>query len=121
MQLKEKVMQMRKFDLVKETNSLINNNIVNLLFSIHEYKGRQELYIVAKPDILSTLLSIAKVQSTNSSNRIEGIYTTDKRINEIVNKKSKPKNKNEEKIAGYSYKSILLFFCLKFYVIINTR
>ena len=45
-------MQMRIFELVKESESLMNNNIVNLLSSIHEYKGKQELYIEAKPDIL---------------------------------------------------------------------
>ena len=94
-------MQMRTFDLIKESQSLMNNNIVNLLSSIHEYKGKQELYIEAKPDILSNLLSIAKIQSTSSSNKIEGIYTTDERINKLVNNKVKPKNRNEEEIAGY--------------------
>jgi len=94
-------MQMRKFDLVSETSTLMTNNIVNLLSAIHEYKGKQNLYIEAKPDVLSSLLSIARVQSTSSSNKIEGIYTTDKRLNEIVNKKVEPKNRNEEEIAGY--------------------
>lgn len=94
-------MQMRKFDLVSETSTLMTNNIVNLLSAIHEYKGKQNLYIEAKPDVLSRLLSIARVQSTSSSNKIEGIYTTDKRLNEIVNKKVEPKNRNEEEIAGY--------------------
>ncbi len=92
---------MRTFDLVKESESLMNNNVVNLLSSIHEYKGKQELYIEAKPDILSSLLSIAKVQSTSASNKIEGIYTTDQRMSEIVNNKVEPKNRNEEEIAGY--------------------
>ena len=94
-------MQMRKFDLLKESNSLMNNNIINLLSSIHEYKGKQSLYIEAKPDILSSLLSVARIQSTTSSNKIEGIYTTDQRINEIINNNVKPKNRNEEEIAGY--------------------
>lgn len=92
---------MRKFDLVSEINSLMNNNIVNLISNIHEYKVKQNLYIEAKPDILSNLLSIAKIQSTSSSNKIEGIYTTDQRISEIVNNKVEPKNRNEEEIAGY--------------------
>lgn len=92
---------MRLFDLNKECNTLLNNNIINLLSNIHEYKGKQTLYIEAKTDILSSLLSIAKVQSTSSSNKIEGIHTTDKRINEIVNNKVEPKNRNEEEIAGY--------------------
>ena len=94
-------MQMRKFDLLKESNSLMNNNIINLLSSIHEYKGKQSLYIEAKPDILSSLLSVARIQSTTYSNKIEGIYTTNQRINEIINNNVKPKNRNEEEIAGY--------------------
>lgn len=92
---------MRKFDLVKESNSLMTNNIINLITSIHEYKGKQALYIEAKPDILSSLLSIARIQSTTSSNRIEGIYTTAQRTKEIINNKAKPQNRNEEEIAGY--------------------
>ena len=94
-------MQLRKFDLVKESNSLMTNNIINLISSIHEYKGKQALYIEAKPDILSSLLSIARIQSTTSSNKIEGIYTTAQRTKEIINNKAKPKNRNEEEIAGY--------------------
>jgi len=94
-------MQMRKFDLLKESNLLMNNNIINLLSNIHEYKGKQSLYIEAKPDILSSLLSVARIQSTTSSNKIEGIYTTDQRIKEIINNNVKPKNRNEEEIAGY--------------------
>ncbi len=92
---------MRKFDLAKESNSLMTNNIINLITSIHEYKGKQALYIEAKPDILSSLLSIARIQSTTSSNKIEGIYTTAQRTKEIINNKAKPQNRNEEEIAGY--------------------
>ena len=101
MQLKGEMMQMRSFNLIKESESLMNNNIINLLSTIHEYKGKQGLYIEAKPDVLSSLLSIAKIQSTSSSNKIEGIYTTDQRMSEIVNNKVEPKNRNEEEIAGY--------------------
>ena len=94
-------MQMRKFDLLQECNNVINNNIINLISQIHEYRGKQTLYIETKPDILSSLLKVAKIQSTVSSNKIEGISTTDKRISEIVNEKAEPKNRNEEEIAGY--------------------
>lgn len=94
-------MQLRKFDLVKESNSLMTNNIINLITSIHEYKGKQALYIEAKPDILSSLLSIARIQSTTSSNKIEGIYTTAERTKEIINNRVNPQNRNEEEIAGY--------------------
>ena len=93
---------MRKFNLLEEYNSIIaKNNIINLISKIHEYKGKQSNLLNTKEKSLDTLLKIAKIQSTSSSNKIEGIYTTDKRINEIVNQKLEPKNRNEEEIAGY--------------------
>ena len=92
---------MRKYNLKDEVSSIHTNNIINLVSAIHEYKGKQTLYIEAKQDILTSLLNIAKIQSTEYSNKIEGIETTDKRINELVNDKVKPKNRNEEEIAGY--------------------
>ena len=93
---------MRNFNLKEEYNSIIsNNNIVNLISKIHEYKGKQSYLLDSKKETLETLLKVAKIQSTSSSNKIEGIYTSDKRINELVNKKLEPKNRNEEEIAGY--------------------
>ena len=93
---------MRKLNLVEEYNSIISNsNIINLISKIHEYKGKQSYLLDTKKNTLETLLKVAKIQSTSSSNKIEGIYTTDKRINEIVNQKLEPKNRNEEEIAGY--------------------
>ena len=93
---------MRKFNLMEEYSSIISNsNIINLISKIHEYKGKQSYLLDTKKDALETLLKVAKIQSTSSSNKIEGIYTTDKRINEIVNQKLEPKNRNEEEIAGY--------------------
>lgn len=93
---------MRKFNLMEEYSSIISNsNIINLISKIHEYKGKQSYLLDTKKDTLETLLKVAKIQSTSSSNKIEGIYTTDKRINEIVNQKLEPKNRNEEEIAGY--------------------
>lgn len=93
---------MRKFNLMEEYSSIISNsNIINLITKIHEYKGKQSYLLDTKKDTLETLLKVARIQSTSSSNKIEGIYTTDKRINEIVNQKVEPKNRNEEEIAGY--------------------
>ena len=93
---------MRRFNLTEEYSSIISNsNIINLISKIHEYKGKQSYLLDTKKDTLETLLKVAKIQSTSSSNKIEGIYTTDKRINEIVNQKLEPKNRNEEEIAGY--------------------
>ena len=93
---------MRRFNLMEEYNGIISNsNIINLISKIHEYKGKQSYLLDTKKDTLDTLLKVAKIQSTSSSNKIEGIYTTDKRISEIVNQKLEPKNRNEEEIAGY--------------------
>lgn len=92
---------MRKFNLNNEASQIINQNIINLLTQIHEFKGKQDIYTETKPDILSSLLSVAKIQSISSSNKIEGIYTADKRIKELVSEKVIPKNRNEEEIAGY--------------------
>ena len=92
---------MRKFNLKDEAQTIFTNNIINLVSAIHEYKGKQTLYIEANHDILTNLLNIAKIQSTEASNKIEGIQTTDERINALINDKVKPKNRNEEEIAGY--------------------
>ena len=92
---------MREFDFKKTASKLLTNDIVNMLGYIHEYKGQQNLFIEAKADVLSHLLEIAKTQSTEASNRIEGIYTSDERIKALVKEKSAPLSRNENEIAGY--------------------
>lgn len=92
---------MREFDFKASATKLLTNDIVNMLGYIHEYKGQQNLFIKAKTDVLSHLLEIAKIQSTEASNRIEGIYTSDERIKALVKEKSAPRNRNENEIAGY--------------------
>lgn len=92
---------MKKFDLENEAKKLFTPNIINTISLIHEYKGKQALYIESKKDSLTNLLNIAKIQSAEYSNKIEGIKTTDFRIKELINEKVVPKNRNEEEIAGY--------------------
>lgn len=92
---------MREFDFKTSASKLLTNDIVNMLGYIHEYKGQQNLFIEAKADVLSHLIEIAKIQSTEASNRIEGIYTSDERIKVLVKEKSTPRNRNENEIAGY--------------------
>ena len=92
---------MRDFNFKASATKLLTNDIVNMLGYIHEYKGQQNLFIEAKADVLSHLLEIAKIQSTEASNRIEGIYTSDERIQALVKEKSEPRNRNENEIAGY--------------------
>ena len=92
---------MRVFDFKKEYQKLLTPEVVALLSQIHEHKGQQNLFIEAKKDVLAELLEIAKIQSTEASNRIEGIITTDDRLKKIVRDKTMPKNRSEREIAGY--------------------
>ena len=92
---------MRSFDFKSEYNKLLTPDIVALLAQIHEYKGQQNLFIEANPDALTELLEIAKIQSTEASNRIEGIITTEDRLKKLVRDKTTPKNRSEREIAGY--------------------
>ena len=92
---------MKVFDYQKAPTKLLTPEIVRLLTSIHEHKGKQELFIEAHADELTNLLEIAKIHSTGASNRIEGIYTSEKRLRELVQDKAEPRNRSEQEIAGY--------------------
>ena len=94
---------MREFNYLKLMELSLPVNIYHTIAKIHEYKGKQELYIKNYPDVLDKMIDVAKIQSTKSSNAIEGIYTNDARLNELMNKKAEPKNRNEEEIAGYRH------------------
>lgn len=75
---------MRKYDYREKWKKLLTPEIVSYLSNIHEYKGEQNLFIEAKADTLTRLVEIAKIQSTEASNKIEGIYTSDERLRAIV-------------------------------------
>lgn len=92
---------MRIFDYTTIPAELMNHELMNLVSAIHEYRGKQELFIEAKPDVLQAMLEIAKIQSTGASNRIEGIYTSEERLAALVKSKAEPRNRSEQEIAGY--------------------
>lgn len=92
---------MRKFNYSKLISLNIPANMYDLISKIYEYKGKQELYVANFSDVLDKMIEVAKIQSTKSSNAIEGISTNDTRLEELMNKKSEPKNRNEEEIYGY--------------------
>ena len=92
---------MRTLNYKTEYQKLLSPEIVSYLAQIHEQKGQQNLFIEAQKDALSELLEIAKIQSTEASNRIEGIITTDDRLKKIVMNKTTPKGRSEREIAGY--------------------
>lgn len=92
---------MRKFNYSKLISLNIPANMYDLISKIYEYKGKQELYVANFSYVLDKMIEVAKIQSTKSSNAIEGISTNDTRLEELMNKKSEPKNRNEEEIYGY--------------------
>ena len=96
-----KEIPLREFDYVTTSKKLLTPEIVQMMGSIHEHKGKQELFLEANIDELKTLLEVAFIQSTGASNRIEGIYTSDKRLEELVYQKAEPRNRSEQEIAGY--------------------
>ncbi len=92
---------MREFNYIKLKYQLWDSEILRLVAQIHECRGRQELFVKQKATQLSTLVEIAKVQSTEASNKIEGIVTTKSRIGQLMRKKTVPHNRAEEEILGY--------------------
>ena len=92
---------MRKYDFQNKWQKLLAPDIVALLTQIHEFKGEQNLFIEANSDTLTQLVEVAKIQSTEASNKIEGIYTSDERLKKIVLDKTTPRTRNEQEIAGY--------------------
>ena len=92
---------MRTFNYTKLSEKKWNNDILTLVARIHEYKGRQDLYIRQKPAELDRLVEIAKIQSTEASNKIEGIVTTDTRLKQLLAEKTSPRNRDENEIMGY--------------------
>lgn len=78
-----------------------DSDILGLIAAIYKEAGKQELYLKQRPDELEKLVEIAKIQSTEASNAIEGIVTTSTRIKQLVEEKTKPRNRDEQEIAGY--------------------
>lgn len=92
---------MKTFNYSVLKNKTWDNKIINYLTKIHEEKGKQQFFLKQKSDELEKLVLIAKIQSTESSNAIEGIRTTNTRIKQLVYEKTTPRNRDEEEIAGY--------------------
>ena len=92
---------MRSFDYSRLVDKAWDTDIVNLVAKIHECKGRQDLFIRQKPVELERLIEIAKIQSTEASNKIEGIVTTSTRMKQLFEEKTAPRNRNENEIMGY--------------------
>lgn len=91
------------FDYSISLPSICTPVTMGAVAAIHEYKGKQELYQALKPESFEKLAAVARVQSIGSSNKIEGIETTDARLEALAAGEIEPRNRNECEIAGYRY------------------
>ena len=92
---------MRKFNYKDLEQKKWDNEIVSFIARLHEHKARQDMFLNQKPEVMEKLVELAKIQSTEASNKIEGICTTNERLRELINNKTTPKTRDEEEIAGY--------------------
>lgn len=92
---------MRTFNYSEIKNRKWDSGILGLIAAIYKEAGKQEMYLKQRPEELEKLVEIAKIQSTEASNAIEGIVTTSTRIKQLVEERTMPKNRDEQEIAGY--------------------
>lgn len=92
---------MRPFHYASIRDKIWDSELLRLIAAIYKEAGKQELYLKQKPEELEKLVEVAKIQSTEASNAIEGIVTTNTRVRQLVEEKTTPKNRNEQEIAGY--------------------
>ena len=93
--------RMRDFHYTAIREQKWDSEILGLIAAIYKEAGKQEMYLKQRPEELEKLVEIAKVQSTEASNAIEGIVTTSTRIRQLVEEKTAPRNRDEQEIAGY--------------------
>lgn len=92
---------MRNFNYSEIRDQKWDSDVLGLIAAIYREAGKQEMYLKQRPQELEKLVEIAKVQSTEASNAIEGIITTNTRIRQLVEEKTTPRNRDEQEIAGY--------------------
>ena len=92
---------MRTFNYSAIRQQKWDSDVLGLIAAIYKEAGKQELYLKQRPEELEKLVEIAKIQSTEASNAIEGIVTTSTRIRQLVKEKTTPRNRDEQEIAGY--------------------
>lgn len=94
---------MGQFEYSRQLKTLMTPEVMSAVGDMREHRGKQELYAQMRPDILDSLVEVAKIQSTDTSNKIENISTSDKRLRDLMAEKTRPKNRDEREIAGYRY------------------
>lgn len=93
--------EMRSFNYSAFKEQKWDSGILGLIAAIYKEAGKQEQYLKQRPQEMEKLVEIAKIQSTEASNAIEGIVTTSMRIKQLVEEKTTPQNRDEQEIAGY--------------------
>ena len=88
-----------RYSLIKDNKW--DSELLGLIAAIYKEAGKQEMFLKQRPGELEKLVEIAKIQSTEASNAIEGIVTTNTRIRQLVEEKTTPRNRDEQEIAGY--------------------
>jgi Fic family protein len=92
---------MKSFEHDRLFDTPISHQLLSSVRMLGEYRGRQSLYTEQSPEILATLKRAAIIQSTESSNRIEGITAEHGRIEKLVFEKARPNDRPEQEITGY--------------------
>ena len=92
---------MRDFNYSAYKDYKWDSEILGYIAAIYKEAGKQELFLKQRPEELEKLVEIAKIQSTEASNAIEGIVTTNTRIRQLALEKTTPRNRDEQEIAGY--------------------
>lgn len=92
---------MKSFDRKYLERLVVPTNLIDPIHKLGEHKGRQRLYQEQAPEILENLRQVAVIQSTESSNRLEGITADTNRIRDLVLDKTAPRDRSEAEIAGY--------------------
>ena len=92
---------MRRFEYGQIQSLSWDMDILSLIAGIYRANGKEEVLLSQSPAILDSLVELAKVQSTEASNAIEGIVTTSTRLRQLVADKTTPRNRDEQEIMGY--------------------
>ena len=82
-------------------NMTVSMSTVRSIGLLSEYKGRQQLRERQSPQVLNALRAMARVQSIESSNRIEGVTVREGRVAELAAARTEPRDRSEQEIAGY--------------------
>ena len=92
---------MRSLNLNYLESIRLSTSQASTLKKIGEFQGKQALFARQTPEILQSLKQLAQVESSESSNRIEGVTAPPHRVKALVLDATKPQNRSEQEIAGY--------------------